>query len=215
MAKTDKSNKESADTKSGDNGKDKQLNADWDKRSKEKEKQFKEREVRKKKREKKEMQRIKSNVNFPIKALFQGSIIIGLIFFVVKYFGQSADLIKSIFYSFIVFASVYIGVGIIMLLSFFLIAHNKKRELREMIKVEKERKMQEEEQRRADEHKRAEEAARLEEQLNQELKEELRRQESAKANNAARARNQQSADVNNQMPGNALNDMLFEDEMNI
>ena len=138
----------------------------------------------------------------------------GLIFFIVKYFGESSDIIKSIFYSFIVFAAIYIGVGSIMLLSFFLIAHNKRRELSEMIKQEKEKKMQEEEQRRVNEHRRAGEDLEARGTNNQELKEELKRQESARANNASKAKAQQSKEANGQMAGNSLNDMLFEDEMN-
>jgi hypothetical protein len=147
------------------------------KKKKDFEKKQKERLSRRKQREQKEMKRIRSIIDFPFKFLFQASLVIGLVFFIFKFFGQSEAIGTSLLIAFIVFAAVYIGVGGIMMLVLFFVSANKKEKLREMIRQEKEQK-------KLLEQKRAEEEARLESQFNNGLAEEMRRrQESSRAAN--------------------------------
>lgn len=122
------------------------------------EKKYKERIQRRKKREQKEMKRIHSIIEFPFKFLFNACLVVGLVFFIYKYFGQSQDLGGSMLNAFIVFSASYIGIGAIMMLILFLMSAAKKEKLRETIRAEREQK-------RLDDLRRAEEEARLDSQL--------------------------------------------------
>ena len=127
-------------------------------KKKEFEKKYKERVQRRKKREQKEMKRIHSIIEFPFKFLFKACLVVGLVFFIYKYFGQSQDLGESLLIAFIVFSASYIGFGAIMMLVLFLVSAAKKEKLREAIRADKEQKRQ-------DDLRRAEEEARLDSQL--------------------------------------------------
>jgi Skp family chaperone for outer membrane proteins len=129
-----------------------------DDKKKDFEKKYKERVQQRKKREQKEMKRIHSIIEFPFKFLFKACLVIGLVFFIYKYFGQSQDLGASLLIAFIVFSASYIGFGAIMMLVLFLVSAAKKEKLREAIRADKEQKRQEE-------LRRAEEEARLDSQL--------------------------------------------------
>jgi Skp family chaperone for outer membrane proteins len=168
-----------------DADKEKQAHTEWEQQKKLREKKQKEREERKKRREKLEMKRIQTIINFPFSALLKLSIVIGLISFVYKFFGSSDNLTGSLFFAFIVCAGVYVGAGIIMAIVIFFISEVKKRELNELIKLEREKKLQEEQQRKLEEQQRQEEEAKLEEQMNRELREELRKHEETMRLNAA------------------------------
>jgi hypothetical protein len=122
------------------------------------EKKYKERIQRRKKREQKEMKRIHSIIEFPFKFLFNACLVVGLVFFIYKYFGQSQDLGNSLLNAFIVFSVSYIGFGAIMMLVLFIVSAAKKEKLREAIKAEREQKRQED-------LRRADEEARLDNQL--------------------------------------------------
>ena len=129
-----------------------------DDKKKDFEKKYKERIQRRKKREQKEMKRIHSIIEFPFKFLFKACLVLGLVFFIYKYFGQSNELAGSLLNAFIVFSSSYIGFGAIMMLVLFLVSAAKKEKLRDAIRHEREQKRQED-------LRRAEEEARLESQL--------------------------------------------------
>ncbi|TAL68410.1 MAG: hypothetical protein EPN82_10475 [Bacteroidetes bacterium] len=135
-----------------------------DGRKKDFEKKYKERVQRRKKREQKEMKRIHSIIEFPFKFLFKACLVLGLVFFIYKYFGQSADLPASLLNAFIVFSASYIGFGAIMMLVLFLVSAAKKEKLRESIRLEREQKRQ-------DDLRRAEEEARLDSQLSSSYRE--------------------------------------------
>jgi len=122
------------------------------------EKKYKERVQKRKKREQKEMKRIHSIIEFPFKFLFKACLVIGLVFFIYKYFGQSQDLGDSLLIAFIIFSASYIGFGAIMMLVLFLVSAAKKEKLREAIRAEREQKRQ-------DDLRRAEEEARLDSQF--------------------------------------------------
>ncbi|MBI5325370.1 MAG: NADH dehydrogenase subunit 6 [Ignavibacteriae bacterium] len=136
-----------------------------DEKKKDFEKKYKERVQRRKKREQKEMKRIHSIIEFPFKFLFKACLVVGLVFFIFKYFGQSQDLGASLLNAFVIFSASYIGFGAIMMLVLFLVSAAKKEKLRESIKLEREQKRQ-------DDLRRAEEEARLDSQLNSGYREE-------------------------------------------
>src|SRR3989339_1426 len=129
-----------------------------DDKKKDFEKKYKERVQKRKKREQKEMKRIHSIIEFPFKFLFKACLVVGLVFFIYKYFGQSQDLGESLLIAFIVFSASYIGFGALMMLVLFLVSAAKKEKLREAIRADREQKRQ-------DDLKRAEEEARLDNQL--------------------------------------------------
>jgi hypothetical protein len=122
------------------------------------EKKYKERVQKRKKREQKEMKRIHSIIEFPFKFLFKACLVVGLVFFIYKYFGQSQDLGDSLLIAFIIFSASYIGFGAIMMLVLFLVSAAKKEKLREAIRAEREQKRQ-------DDLRRAEEEAQIDSQF--------------------------------------------------
>lgn len=121
------------------------------KRQKEKAKKEKKKRKRIRKREKKEIKRINEKIKFPFIALMKFTMVIALLFFLISYFGWEVNLINSIFYSFLIFASLYLLFGIVMVTIFFSISEIKKRELEEQKRIEMEQKL-EEERRIAEEH---------------------------------------------------------------
>ena len=142
---------------------------------KEKQKKQKLRDERRKKREMLERRRIMKIVNFPFKALMQGSLLAAVITFIILYVNSEFDLLPSAFNSFLVFATLYIGIGIIMIAVFFTISEIKKKELSDKLKEEENRRMEEQRQkaeelaklegkRRKDEIQRVEEIKRFREQ---------------------------------------------------
>lgn len=144
MAKNDKKAKE-LDNIEADR---KKKQAEFDKKTKE--------------QEKKQKKKIKYLINFPYKTIFQISLLSGIIYFTVLYFGQSIDLFKSIYSGAILFLAVLLGLGIIVT-TFILIISDRK-ETERKLKEEEEAELQKlEDERRQQELKAAEEEIMLNE----------------------------------------------------
>lgn len=116
-----------------------------DDKRKEKEAKRKRIEKRQKKQQKQEMIRIKKIIEFPFKTLFQVSSLITFIYFIVYFFGREEMLYKAVYNSFIVFISLYLGLGIIIVALFLVISEKKEKELEEeLTKLNEEKKRDEE-----------------------------------------------------------------------
>lgn len=133
---------------------------------KEKKKKLKEKKI--KKAEEKEKKRIKSIIDFPFKLLLQSCLLITVLAFIIQYFGAEIELSKAIFYSFLLFTLLYLGIGLVIVAIFFVLSDNKKQELIEQKRIEEELKIAEEkriaeEEVLAEERRQEEERTRLEE----------------------------------------------------
>lgn len=112
-------------------------------------KRKKERERRVAIKEKNEERRIRKIVRFPFKILFQAALLFTLLTFIVLYFGSSTEVYRALYLSFIIFTSLYLGIGLIMTGVIYFVSQEKliekKRQKREDEAKEKERLAQEEE----------------------------------------------------------------------
>jgi len=179
-------------------------------REKEKIKKKKLRQKRKKAKEDKEKKRIKKAISFPFKTLFQASTFFSLILFIVMYWGNSFDIQSSVFNAFMLFISLYFGVGVVMVAIFFVISQHKEIEMEE-------RKRQEEEDRQREIEREKEELDRMDREIKE--AERLREQElnnfrSARKN--AKALPEQNKDLDldddSMMSGfNKEDDMAYEE----
>lgn len=124
--------------------------AELEKKKKEKEEKRKRIEKRQKKKQKEEMKRIKSIIDFPFKTLFHVSSLITLIYFIVTFFGSDKLLYKAIYNSFIVFTSLYLGFGIVIVAIFLVISEKKEKEFQEELHIMMEKRKEEEERRLQD-----------------------------------------------------------------
>ncbi len=131
---------------------------------------LKEKEKRKKEREKLQQKRIKKMISFPFVTLAKLCTVFALIMFVIMYYGFQSDIITSIYYSFLVFAATYLGIGIIIIISMIYIAEQKRKEMEEKRKEIEERRKQEA-------IRKEEELARLEQMKQRSSAEELRKGE--------------------------------------
>jgi len=108
-----------------------------------------ERERRVKLKEKKEERRIRKIVRFPFKLLFQGALLFTLLTFIILYFGSDVEVYRALYLSFIIFSSLYLGIGLIMTGVIYFVSQEKiiemKKNKREEDKKEKERLKNEEE----------------------------------------------------------------------
>ncbi len=92
-------------------------------------------EKRQKKQQKQEMARIKKIIEFPFKTLFQVSSLITFVYFIIYFFGREEILYKAVYNSFIVFISLYLGLGIIIVAIFLVISEKKEKELEEELNL--------------------------------------------------------------------------------
>jgi len=83
-------------------------------------------------------------VKTPLKILFNSSILVAIITFVFFYFWMENDLTKSLIYVFFVFTSVYLGVGITMVIYYYLLSEEKIKELNEKVARESKKRDEEE-----------------------------------------------------------------------
>lgn len=100
-------------------------------------------EKRKKEREKLEQKRIKKMISFPFVTLAKLCTVFALIMFVVMYYGYQSDIITSIYYSFLIFAATYLGIGLIIVIAMIYISGQKRKEMEEKRKEIEERRKQE------------------------------------------------------------------------
>jgi Flp pilus assembly protein TadB len=175
-------------------------------REKEKLKKKKLRQKRKKAKENKEKKRIKKAINFPFKTLFQASSFFSLILFIVMYWGNSFDIQSSVFNAFMLFISLYFGVGVVMVSIFFVISQHKEIEMEE-------RKRQEEEERQREIEREKEEMEKMDREIKE--AERLREQElnnfrSARKNSRALPEQNKDLDLDDD---SMINDLNEQDEM--
>lgn len=124
--------------------------AELEKKKKEKEAKRKRIEKRQKKKQKEELKRIKTIIDFPFNTLFHVSSLITLIYFIVIFFGSDELLYKAIYNSFIVFTSLYLGFGIVLVAIFLLISEKREKEFQEELRIIMEKRKEEEERRLQD-----------------------------------------------------------------
>ena len=120
---------------------------------KEQDKIQKEKEAKASKQLKVERRRIRDSVEFPFKMLFNVSALVGILAFFIKFFTQSQELINALTNGFIVFSTIYLGFGIILLIVILVMADNRKKEQLEKKRQLDEQRMQENEHRMADQER--------------------------------------------------------------
>ncbi len=146
------------------------------KKIKEREKKQKIKEKRQKKRELKEQKRIRGIIDLPFKLLLNISLIICLLFFIIQFVGNSLEFPRSLYYTFLLFVTVYLGGGLVMVAYFFILSDKRKKEL-EAIKKENEEKQRLEKERLEQEQKEAIENRKIEMEATESDLERRRREE--------------------------------------
>lgn len=101
--------------------------------------------------QKKEQKRIKWLVNLPFLTLFKVSTLITALSFIAIFFWLGTDLYYSLIYSFLIFTSIYLGVGILLVAIFYLISLDKEYELKEEIRLERQKELDDEKARQEEE----------------------------------------------------------------
>ena len=129
-------------------------------KQKEKEKKKKDRAQYIKKKEKKERKRINTILNYPFSVLFRVSMLASIIYFIYIFIGNEVELPKALLNSFLVFSAFYLGAGVIMVTTIYVMSEKKKVELEEQRKIE-------EEQRKIDEEERLIKQQQMEEEFKQ------------------------------------------------
>lgn len=109
------------------------------KMQKEKERKRKLKEKRLKEERKQEIKRIKNLINLPFKLLLQISLLATMFMSVILYFWMELDLKTTLIYLFLIFTLFYFGIGIIMVAAVLMLSEDKKRELEEIKRIEKEK----------------------------------------------------------------------------
>lgn len=113
------------------------------KRLDEKQKKKKEKEKRLELKKKQEQKRIKKLINLPFKLHIQVSLLVTTLSFIILFFGLELEPLRSIYYTFLIFVSFYLGTGLVMVGVFFLISEEKIAEMEEIKKMEETNKVQE------------------------------------------------------------------------
>lgn len=106
------------------------------KKLEEKLKKKKEKEKRIAAKKKKEEKRRKSLINLPFKLHMQISLLVTLLSSIVMFYGFELELLKTLYLSFMIFVTFYLGTGIVMVGIFFLISEEKLAEAEELRKIE-------------------------------------------------------------------------------
>ncbi|MGB9851350.1 MAG: hypothetical protein ACPLPX_00620 [Candidatus Kapaibacteriota bacterium] len=115
-----------------------EVSKDKKKELREKEKVKKEQEVRLKKRLKAERKKIDKIVSFPFRTLFIIGIVSGIVFCLYNFYGEANTFLNSLFKGFLLFVFVYFGIGLVLLLWFFVLAKIRQKEAEERRRVEEE-----------------------------------------------------------------------------
>ncbi len=119
-----------------------------DKKKKEKQERDKKRAAKLKKKENKERAKHKKLISFPFKTLFKVSLFLSLMSFIVQFFGVSKPLYDSLYLSFLIFVSIYLFIGLIIITVFFIVAEKRQKEEVEIKRAEISNRVREDEQRR-------------------------------------------------------------------
>ncbi len=141
-----------------------------ERKQKEKEQKKKAREARVKKKELAERKRIKEVLRFPFKTLFEVSLLLSFLVFIAMFFGMQLELMKSIFYSFFIFTTLYLGFGVAIIGIAYVMSEKRKKEMEEQKLLEEEQRKAEEEERQAKQEKLREEIKEAEMHREEELK---------------------------------------------
>lgn len=131
--------------------KEKERLKEKEKKKKDREKRIKLREKQQKKKENRKRKQIKKMINFPFKILLQTSLLLTLIVFILKYFGDSNILIDAMLSAFYIFLTIFLGGGIIMTAIYYVLSQRKEKELKEIIELEAEKLRLEEEEKKKEE----------------------------------------------------------------
>jgi len=122
-------------------------------KQKEQDKLQRDKEAKAQKQLKLEKKKIRDSVEFPFKMLFNVSALVGILAFFIRYFAQSQELINALTNGFIVFSTIYLGFGIILLIVILVMADNRKKEQLEKKRQLEEQRNHENEQRLADQER--------------------------------------------------------------
>jgi H+/gluconate symporter-like permease len=79
----------------------------------------KEKEKELKKRQKEEQKKANKIVLSPFKSLLLASLMFTIIGFLVFYFGSEFDIVESSYRAFLIFSTIYVGIGLIVLIFFY------------------------------------------------------------------------------------------------
>ena len=79
----------------------------------------KEKEKELKKRQKEEQKKANKIVLSPFKSLLLASLMFTIIGFLVFYFGSEFDIVESSYRAFLIFSTIYVGIGLILLIFFY------------------------------------------------------------------------------------------------
>lgn len=79
----------------------------------------KEKEKELKKRQKEEQKRANKIVISPFKSLLIAALMFTIIGFLVFYFGSEFDIVESSYRAFLIFSTIYVGIGLIVLIFFY------------------------------------------------------------------------------------------------
>ncbi len=147
----DEQSKKEQDKARADEEERKKLEAEALQKKKEREKKQKLREKRQKLREEKERKRIKRIIDFPFKVVHNTSAIIALVYFLLQYFGNSMEILESLYTAFVVYLICEVGGCLLVFAIFFVISQKREKELRDLIKHNEEQIRLEEERKRKEE----------------------------------------------------------------
>lgn len=89
-------------------------------------KKQKQKEVDILKAQKKEDKKIDKLVTKPFVVLFNLGALLSVISFVVFFFGSGHNPVNSLYYAFLIFCSVFVGIGLVLILLYFIKANNQK-----------------------------------------------------------------------------------------
>ena len=141
-----------------------------ERKRKEKDQKKKAREARVKKKEIAERKRIKEVLRFPFKTLFEVSLLVSFLAFIAMFFGMQLELMKSIFNSFFIFTTLYLGFGVVIIGIAYVMSEKRKKEMEEQKLILEEQRRAEEEERQAKQERLREEIKEAEMHREEELK---------------------------------------------
>jgi len=109
------------------------------KMQKEKERKRKLKEKRLKEQRKEEIKRIKTLINLPFKLLLHISLFITMFMLIILFFWLELDIKTALIHMFLIFTAFYFGIGIVMVAAVLMLSEDKKKELEELQRIEKEK----------------------------------------------------------------------------
>lgn len=118
---------------------------------KERERKQKSKEKRQKAREEKERKRIRNIIDYPFKVVHNTAALISIAYFLIQFFGNSVEILESLYKSFILFLVADLGGCLLVFVIFYVISLKKEQQLKEQIRLNEEQIKIEEERRKREE----------------------------------------------------------------